>query len=193
MKKETELKLMFYFTVSYLILFAILGLIKGNYEFLYYTFIMTLLISIILTYHKKFNFSSQILLGLTVLGAMHIFGGNIYINGTRLYDTYWFFNFLRYDHLVHSFGTFIATFVIYNLLNLHINPEIKANKFLISIIMISIAMGIGAYNEILELGAVLFLNAGKQVGNYLNNAFDLVFNLIGSIIASLIIIRKKRN
>jgi hypothetical protein len=35
----------------------------------------------------------------------------------------------------------------------------------------------------LEFTAVVFLGAQESVGNYLNNALDLVFNLLGSIIA----------
>ncbi len=49
-------------------------------------------------------------------------------------------------------------------------------------------MGFGAFNEIIELLAVLLFDATQQVGGYLNNALDLVFNLIGSIIACFFII-----
>ena len=50
------------------------------------------------------------------------------------------------------------------------------------------AMGVGAFNEILELIAVVFLGAAEQVGDYFNNALDLFFNLIGSTIACFFII-----
>ncbi len=189
MKEKTELKLMLYFTISYLILFTILAIIKSNYEFLYYTFIMSAIILLIVFHYKKAHLTKHILLGLTILGAMHIFGGNTYIFGTRLYDLYLIPNLLKYDNLVHSFGTFVATFAIYNILNPHLDKKMKHNSLILSIIMMSIAMGIGAYNEVLELFAVLFLGAAKQVGDYFNNAFDLVYNLIGSVIASFFIIK----
>ena len=48
-------------------------------------------------------------------------------------------------------------------------------------------MGTGALNEVLEFGAVILFGAAKQVGDYLNNALDLVFNLTGSIIACFFI------
>ena len=32
-----------------------------------------------------------------------------------------------------------------------------------------------ALNEVTELGAVIFLDASKGVGDYLNNSFDLFF------------------
>ena len=75
----------------------------------------------------------------------------------------------------------------YNLLNPHLDKKIKHNKILLSLIIILIASGIGAFNEIIEFFAVVFFNAAKGVGGYFNNALDLVFNLIGAIIASFII------
>lgn len=190
MQEKTELKLMLWFTISYLTLFTILAIIKKNYEFLYYTFIMSALILIIVFYHKKIHLTKHIIFGLTVLGTMHIFGGNIHILGTRLYDI-WLIppNILKYDNIVHAFGVFVATFVIYSLIHPHLNKKINHNPFLLSLILVSIAMGIGAFNEILELGAVVFLGAAKQVGDYINNALDLVFNLGGSIIACFFIIK----
>ena len=53
--------------------------------------------------------------------------------------------------------------------------------------LILMALGVGAINEIIEFIAVEFLEAAQQVGDYENNAKDLVFNLFGSFIASLII------
>ena len=189
MQEKTELKLMLWFTIGYLAIFTILALINKNYEFLYYTFILSALIFIIVLYHKKIHLTKTILLGLTILGAMHIFGGNIHILGTRLYDIWFIPNILKYDNFVHAFGIFVATFVVYNFIHPHLDKKINHNAILLSLILVSIAMGIGAFNEILELGAVVFLGAAKQVGDYINNALDLVFNLGGSIIACFFIIK----
>jgi len=115
MKEHTQVKLMFYFTVVYLFLFTILAVVRGNYEFLFYTVVMSFLIFITLYYRKTIRLSNQLLLGLTILGAMHIFGGNISIYGVKLYDFYFISNILRYDMIVHAFGTFLVTFVVYNI------------------------------------------------------------------------------
>lgn len=189
-QEKTELKLMLWFTISYLAIFTILAIINENYEFLYYTFILSALIFIIVLYHKKIHLTKTILLGLTILGAMHIFGGNIHILGTRLYDI-WLIppNILKYDNIVHVFGIFVATFVVYSFIHPHLDKKINHNSVLLSLILVSIAMGTGSFNEILELGAVVFLGATKQVGDYFNNALDIVFNLFGSIIACFFIIR----
>ncbi len=193
MQEKTKLKLMFWFTIVYLAIFTTLAIINKNYEFLYYQFILSAIIFVIILYHKKLHLTTHVLLGLTMLGAMHIFGGNINILGTRLYDL-WLIppNILKYDNLVHFFGMFVTTFVVYSFVHPYLDKKINHNTVLLSLILVSITMGIGAFNEILELGAVVFLGAAERVGDYINNALDLVFNLCGSIIACLFIIRHHR-
>ena len=48
-------------------------------------------------------------------------------------------------------------------------------------------LGVGLINEIVELIAVVFLNAQENVGGYLNNAIDLVYNSIGVIVAIILL------
>ncbi|MBW2965912.1 hypothetical protein KY342_02290 [Candidatus Woesearchaeota archaeon] len=188
MKEKTELKFISIFTATFLAIFIISALIMKNYEFLIYTIIASILISIMVFYYQKFYLTPHILLGLIILGLLHIAGLYLHLNGTRLYDIYLINNIFRYDNLVHSFGIFVITFIGYNLLKPHLGKHIKYNKFLLSLILILIAMGIGTFNELLELGAVIFFNAAEKIGDYLNNALDLFFNLIGSIIACFFII-----
>ena len=94
---------------------------------------------------------------------------------------------LKYDNIVHIFGTFAATLVAYNILSPHLDLKVKHHHVLFSILLVSISLGIGSFNEILEFFAVVFLNASKQVGDYINNTLDLVFNLLGAVIASYFI------
>lgn len=187
MNKFLKLKLMFYFTLIYLVVFTILAILKGNYEFLYYTFVMTGLIFTTLKVYRKFHLSYGIMVGLTILGVLHIFGGNLYVFGTRLYDLWLIPQIFKYDNLVHLFGIFVATLVSYNLLIPHISRKIEKKWFLLSGLLILIALGIGAINELVELAAVVFFGAAAGVGDYMNNAIDIVFNLIGSVIACVFI------
>jgi hypothetical protein len=53
-------------------------------------------------------------------------------------------------------------------------------------------MGTGAFVEIIEFSAVVFLGAAEQVGDYFNNAIDLLFNLTGSGIACFFIMHYHR-
>jgi flagellar biosynthesis protein FlhB len=48
-------------------------------------------------------------------------------------------------------------------------------------------LGVGLINEIVELTAVVYLNAQEGVGDYLNNAIDLVYNSIGVIVTVVIL------
>ena len=80
MQRKTELKFMLYFTIGYLLYFTVLSIIKGNYEFLYYTIIMAILISIVVLYHKRIHLSTHVLFGLTILGALHMLGGSLTIS-----------------------------------------------------------------------------------------------------------------
>ena len=53
------------------------------------------------------------------------------------------------------------------------------------LIVVLAVTGVGALNEIFELGAVVFTGS-TGVGGYYNNALDLIFNLIGAIIGVMI-------
>lgn len=182
MHHVTKLRLMLWFTIIYMTFFTIVSLIDKNYEFLYYTIVMSLIILILIRYKEHISFTSGIAFGLTVVAALHIFGGNIHIGGTRLYDV-WLTGWLKYDNLVHMIGTFTAAVLSYTFVYQHLNEKARDSRVLLAIIIISMALGIGALNEILELGAVVWLNAGAQVGDYLNNAYDLVYNLFGAALA----------
>ncbi|MEM2916287.1 MAG: DUF2238 domain-containing protein [Candidatus Woesearchaeota archaeon] len=184
MKEKTVVSVIALFMVCYLVLFSIIAVVQRNYEFLYYTGIMVIFIVIILVYYQQLHLPVSLIACLTILGVMHILGGNLYINSTKLYDTWLIPRFLKYDNLVHAFGTAIATLVAYNILQPKTENGTHYRPFAFVLMLILIAMGIGALNEIVEFFAVVFLGAGRAVGDYFNNQLDLVYNLIGSIIVS---------
>ncbi|MFH1316364.1 MAG: DUF2238 domain-containing protein [Candidatus Woesearchaeota archaeon] len=182
------------FTILYVVVFSIVALLRKNYEFLVYLFVITIIFFLVLAYLDK-RFNQLSLWGLSVWGFLHMCGGNIYFSGIRLYDIQLIPILLRYDQLIHAFGFAVATLVASQLLNPYLKENIK-RWTLLSFLIIMIGMGFGALNEVVELFAMLmYKNAG--VGDYYNNAFDLVFNMIGGIIAVLLInysrIRKEKN
>lgn len=188
MFKINKLKAMLFFTIGYLIIFTVTAIINRNYEFLYYTIIMSILIAITILYHKKFHLSTGVIAGLTLVGAMHIFGGNIYIGNTRLYDIWIIDGIVKYDFIVHFIGIFVATLIAYSLLHPYLDKRLRYNNLLLPLLLVLIALGMGALNEIAELVAVVFFGAAEKVGNYMNNALDLMFNLLGSITACFYLI-----
>ncbi len=187
MKEETKIKMLFLYMFVYIIIFAIFAIYYRNYEFIFYIFITTILVVITYLSYKHIRLSYHIIFGLAILGSLHILGGSLHIGQTRLYDFWLIKGIFRYDHLVHSFAMFISTFVAYNILGPRLDFKIERHPFFFFALLVLIALGIGAVNEILELFAVVFLGAANGVGDYMNNALDLLFNLIGSIIASIFV------
>jgi putative membrane protein len=179
-KKDRRLLI---FTVGYMALFTSIAILRGNREFLYYIMLMVGLVLFVVAYHGKLHLGDLVLAGLSIVGLLHVMGGNIYIGETRLYETYLIGEVLRYDNLVHSFGTFVITLVLYSALIPHVDQAVRGSIAVLSIILVLMAMGAGALNEIVEFGAVALLDAHQQVGDYWNNSLDLLFNLAGSMAA----------
>ena len=190
MLEKTKLRLILYFTIAYLLLFTFIALLNKNYEFLFYTFTLSVLIFVIVLYHKKMHLTLWVISGLAVLALLHILGGNVHIMGTRLYDFWLIDNFFKYDNFVHLFGGFIAAFVAYSFLKPHLDGNFKHNKILLSVLLVLVALGLGAIIEMQELIAAVYFGAAEQVGGYINNILDLVFNMFGAICACFIIMRK---
>ncbi len=175
------------FNLVYLAVFTINALIHANLEFLYYTILMVALIYLIVMVNKQLHLAFFILVNLSILGFLHLLGGNFYLGATRLYDHYLVMGAIRYDNIVHTYGTFIITLILYSLLSDFIDERIRQRYLLFSLILVLMAIGVGTLNELAEFLAVVFLGAGEQVGGYFNNSLDLLFNTFGSILACIII------
>jgi len=152
-----------------LLLFTFLFISRGNYEFLGYVgVILAVMFAIIYTNHK-IDYPTTLLWGLTVWSIMHMSGGGLYPNGTKLYETmlipivgapYYIF---KYDQLAHLFGFFVATLLMYYLLK----PSLKEDHrwAALTLVIIMAGLGAGALNEIIEFFMTVILpNTG--VGGY---------------------------
>jgi len=175
------------FTVVYLAAFTVNGVLWGNYEFLYYTVLMGILIYSVVTLHQRLHLAFFILFNLSILGFLHLLGGNLYLGAIRLYDFYLIPGIFRYDNFIHTYATFIATIALYSLLTNFIDVEIKKRYPIFAVILILMAIGLGTINELVELLAVVFFGVAERVGGYFNNALDLLFNTIGAILATVVI------
>ncbi len=190
---EDKNNLILTFTIIYLSIFTASAILGENFEFLYYTVLMVFLIFLVLHVNKFLHLSFFIVFNLSILGFLHLFAGNFYIDDLRLYDFYLIPGIFRYDNFIHTYGTFIGTLALYSLLVDFIGRKIQRNYWVFSLILILMGMGLGVIVELVELGAVLFLDASEQVGDYYNNAFDLFFNTIGAILAAVIIYFYREN
>lgn len=188
--EKTE-KFVVYFTFIYITVFSINGLIRGNVEFIYYTAVMLLSIAIILFINKHFHFYPVVLMSLSLLGLLHLLGGNAYIGDTRLYDLYLIPGIFKYDNFVHMIGSAIMTMLAYAMLNPLLEDDFKGQNLYFILLLVAIAMGLGSINEIIEFVAVLVFDVSDMVGGYTNTLLDLIFNTIGSIIMAVVLIKSK--
>lgn len=186
------------FTILYVLLFGYYYIINGNFEFIWYVIILVFLIIFVSWLHFLYNLSNGVLLGVSIWGLIHMAGGSVKFNGAVLYRyiIYPLFSadvagtdIFRYDQFAHFYCYFFVTLLLYYIMTAYVKKDM--NKFVLSVFLIFMAMGIGALNEILEFMPVLLLkNTG--VGDYFNTLWDIVFNTFGAIVAVLYIYFKKR-
>lgn len=183
-EEEYYIKIFTNLMIIFLIILFILGIILGNYEFVYYNIVIIPIFIISYFIHKKINLHLPLFILVCLLIVLHFLGGLIVINGVRLYDI----NFiLQYDNIIHFIEIFIVVFISYGVIYKYIRPYSKDYNAYIFIILVLMGLGVGALIEIVELFGVVFLNAGPRVGDYMNNALDLAWDFVGSIIASFLI------
>lgn len=185
-------KFIVYFTLVYVTLFAINALASGNNEFIYYTAVMILSISVILFIHRRMHFYPIILLSLSLLGLFHLLGGNYYVNGVRLYD-FWLIppNILKYDNVVHTFGSGVMVMLAYAMLKPVLRQPLEQHDIYFVILLVLVGTGLGVINELIEFGAVLTFKASNEVGYYTNTLLDLIYNTVGAIIMAIILVKTK--
>ena len=175
------------FTACYSVFFLLHAIYDDNYEFILYSFVLLFLLLALTYIYRRVELSTWIVVPLSLFGFLHLLGGNWHINGVRLYDIPFFGGVIHFDNVVHTIGVFIVTVILYNLLFPFIDQRVKDRYIIFYFLIILMALGIGSVNDIIELIAVLFFNASKGVGNYLNNAFDIVFNALGATLAVTVI------
>lgn len=182
-----QTRLVFLAMFLYLFCFTLISYFSGNNEFFFYAVVFFSFFTFIVSYYHKLRMTNWLLSLIAIHWLLHFLGGFLYFGGTRLYDLWLIGHFLKYDNVVHMFGVFLGTFIVYNLLRPHFKLSNKIALFHFSVLLVLVVMGIGALAEIGELIAVLFFHAAQTVGGYFNNAFDLVWNLTGGTLACLVI------
>lgn len=180
------------FTAAYVIFFVAYDLSHRNYEFLFYSLVIILLLAVLINLYRRIELSNWIFVSLSVFGFLHLVGGNLRWNGVILYQIGYFNEAIHFDNIVHTIGIFLTTLILYNLLYPFIDQRVRDRYAIFYMLLMLMAMGVGTINEIIELFAVVSLQAGPSVGNYLNNAFDLVFNGLGSLLAVIVIHQYQR-
>jgi len=172
------------------IIFGTLSLTGRNYEFVIYTGVIIFFTVVIGVTYFRVPYTDACLFGLTFWAILHMAGGTLYIDGTKLYRLMLLplsekYPVLRFDQAVHIWGFGVATITMYCLLR----PLLKEslNRFVaLSIVLIMTGVGLGAFNEIVEF-IITQIVAETGVGGYMNTMLDLTANLIGAILGMLYI------
>jgi len=188
MDEDTKFKILRYFIIGYLPVSILVYYLNKNLEFLYYTVPISVIALLLVIYHKKARMSLSLLTGLATLAVMHLCGGNLHIAEVRLYDFWLIGGILKYDHVMHFIGLFLATIIVYNFIRPYLDEKILRKKSLLALLLILISCGLGATVELIEFVGVVLLNTGEMVGNYTNTLMDLVFNLLGAAFAALYLV-----
>jgi hypothetical protein len=128
-------------------------------------------------------------LALALDAVAHLAGGLVSRDGEVMYD--WSIgpqiasfetHLLQYDHLVHAYGSFVATVTLWVVL---VPPAWRESQRRNAILLCLLAgIGIGGANELIEFVATL-AHHGAYVGGYFNTGWDLVFNTLGAALAAV--------
>ncbi len=160
-------------------------LARGNTEFIIYVGVIVFFTAVVWLSMKKVSYTDATLVGLTVWAGMHFAGGGIPVGDGRLYDVMLVpmsekVPIFRYDQLVHVWGFFASTLVMYCLVVAAFGERIKSSVSL-AIVVVMAGLGVGAFNEIVEFLVTLAVPS-TGVGGYMNTALDLCADLIGAML-----------
>lgn len=179
--------------VASLLVFAAIFISRQSYEFIGYIIALVIFMALVLVSLQRIRYSIGLLWGLTIWSLLHLSGGGISIAGRKLYTTMLIpFNseILRYDQVVHAFGFFVATLLVYELVKFSY-PVLIQHKIAMGIVIVMAGLGLGALNEIFEFIATVLV-PDTSVGGYVNTSLDLVADLLGALLAWVVVLAREK-
>jgi uncharacterized membrane protein YjdF len=175
----------FLFTCAYLLAAVVGAMLNSNGEFLYYIVIMLVLIAAVVAVHRRVNFSTGALWGLSLWGLAHMAGGLVPMEDVGVLYNFWLVpGMLKYDQLIHGLGFALTTWICWQAIRASLtDPQPRAG---VLVLCAAAGAGFGALNEVVEFIATLTI-PDTNVGGYVNTGWDLVANLIGATTAAILI------
>lgn len=176
-----------WFVVVNLTMFVTIRWVQ-NTEFAFYMVVMAALLVALWAWLRRFDYSIGLLAAVEA-GLLAHFAGGLVVYGpedVRLYGH--FFLGIRFDKIVHAYSCSVLAFFVWDSL---VQAGVQVRPGLVWMLPIFV-LGAGAFWEIIEYTAVANLTL-TGVGDYVNNAEDLVANLLGGIFGTvLVVIRQQR-
>jgi putative membrane protein len=175
------------FTVGYLAVFLVVGIVVGSDVAIPYVVLIAALIVLVCRLEQRYGLGTVCLWGLSLWGLGHLAGGIIPLDGDRtLYNAVLPIELFHFDRLVHFFGFGFATLACGQVLRRWLPGEVVTRPA--AVLVVLAGLGVGAVNEIFEFAATLLLPE-TNVGGYLNTGWDLVFDLAGGLVAGWWLVR----
>jgi uncharacterized membrane protein YjdF len=179
MKKGGEFVILGVFALSVLV-FGTTFFVQHNYEFIQYQLTIVGYGIALYFLNRTFHFPHKILWSMLLLACLHMLGGVNFgfglIYGWMIYPLGP--EFLRYDQIVHVFGTFTIALLFHHVLR----RSLKQDGIAPHVILALCALGVGAYVEMTEFFVALGI-PDNFVGDYRNFALDLIADAVGAVAA----------
>lgn len=142
-----------------------------------YTGINLLLVVVFAVIHRWVRFPTIVLWGISLVGLGNMLGGVLLIDGQSLYMTE-FIGPIRYDKFFHAAAAMVGVFITWSAIQRWAGNGYHFGGLVFFTFLVT--MGGGAMVEIAELiGSTL---SDVSVGDYGNNALDLVANAVGGLV-----------
>ena len=178
------------FIIGYLLTAVLVtwSVLSGKHEFLIYAVVVLVLVMLLHNTQKIYNYNSGVLWAFVAWIIMHILGGLLVVGDGVLYSLVLIpivgepYDLLKYDQVVHVYCYTVVALLLWPVLNYVAKPD-NGHKTLIVMTVLA-ATGVGGLNEIVEFSATVLVPE-TNVGNYENNAIDIVANLLGALLAVL--------
>ena len=184
---EQRKSLFFRIFVLAILYFLFLSIKAKNYEFLYYNLIMLIILTGIVIAGYGIHLRHSLFVGISVVALLHLAGGNVFTGGYPLYQTHLWI--IPYDKIVHFSGSFIMALIFFGYLRSVLKEEFQNRTVVLGILAILLTIGMGSMVEVIEFLATLLFKT-TLVGDYINNAGDLVTNTFGALAACFVRIRR---
>jgi hypothetical protein len=165
------------FTAGYMIALFLYGHSVDSPLTNVYTGINLLLVVLFAVIHRWARFPTSVLWGIALVGLGNMLGGVLLVDGQPLYMAQ-VIGPIRYDKLFHATAALVGVFITWSAMERWAGEGYHLGGLLFFTFLV--AMGGGAVVEIAELiGSTL---SDVSVGDYGNNALDLVANAVGALV-----------
>lgn len=172
-----------WFTVAYTVLLLAYGITVGSELTFVYTGINLMLLVVFGVINRWARFPLPVLWGLSLVGLGNMLGGVLLIEGSPLYVTS-VIGPVRYDKVFHAAAAFVCFFVAWAAMQRWSGDGGFRGGLLLLTFLVT--MGGGA---VVEIGELIGSSIGDvSVGDYGNNALDLVANATGAALGLLVVL-----